>query len=108
MYHTSTQHRTQDDTQESITIRLAREHDGPALARLAERDSARVPAGELLVALVGERMRAAVAIHSGETIADPFHPSEELRRLLIARSAQLRGASGRGRRPRLRLKLLPS
>jgi hypothetical protein len=67
---------------DSITIRHARAQDADAIARLAQRDTADVPEGDLLVATVGE------------TIADPFHPTSELVRLLTARSAQLRPATG--------------
>ena len=85
-------------TQESITIRHAHASDRDAIARLAERDSAEVPAGSLLVAAVGEEIRAAVSIERGAAIADPFHPTAELVRLLTTRSAQLRpAADGRGR-----------
>lgn len=94
-YKLETNHR------DSITIRHARSEDADAIARLAQRDSADVPAGDLLVAEVGGEVRAAVSIERGETIADPFHPTSELVRLLTARSAQLRPtvtlAGGRGR-----------
>ncbi|MGH2922431.1 MAG: hypothetical protein ACRDKH_00170 [Solirubrobacterales bacterium] len=83
---------------DSITIRHARPEDADAIERLAERDSGAVPAGDLLVAAVGGELRAAVSVERGETIADPFHPTSELVRLLTARSAQLRpAADGRGR-----------
>jgi hypothetical protein len=84
--------------QDSITIRHARTDDAAAISRLAERDSADVPAGDLLVAAVGGELRAAVSIERGETIADPFHPTEELVRLLGARSAQLRPTARAERR----------
>ena len=74
---------------DSITIRHARREDADAIARLAQRDSADVPGGNLLVAAVGGELRAAVSIERGETIADPFHPTSELVRLLTSRAAQL-------------------
>ena len=102
----------------SITIRHACPEDADAIARLAQRDSADVPAGDLLVASVGGELRAAVSIERGETIADPFHPTSELVRLLTARSAQLCiGANGnrgrlatllRGRRDRTALSPQPA
>jgi len=87
-------------TQDPITIRHARPEDRDAIGRLAQRDSAEVPEGNLLVAAVGEEIRAAVSLERGETIADPFHPTSELVRLLTARSAQLPSA-GDGRVGRL-------
>jgi len=88
-------HETSD--QDSITIRQARGEDADAVARLAERDSADVPPGGLLVAAVGGELRAAISIDGGETIADPFHPTAELVRLLTARSAQVRRGPNRNR-----------
>ena len=82
-----------------ITIRLARAEDSDQLRRLAQRDSAHVPRGKLLVAVVSGRMRAAVSVGEGEAIADPFHPSSELVALLCERAGQLR--NGTGRRSRL-------
>jgi hypothetical protein len=72
-----------------VTIRQATDADRQVLARLAERDSARVPAGRLLLAEVGGEVRAALSISSGEAIADPFHPTAELVSLLRARAQQL-------------------
>lgn len=77
---------------DSITIRHARAEDAEALHRLAERDSADVPVGDVLVAAVGGELRAAVAVSDGSAIADPFHPTGELVRLLSARVAQLRAS----------------
>jgi hypothetical protein len=87
-------------TSHDLTIRLARPEDSDQLERLAERDSARLPGGELLVAVVEGRMRAAVSIPGGEAIADPFHPTYELVTLLGERADQLR-PGGPGRRSRL-------
>lgn len=93
MYNT-TAHDSQD-----LTIRVARPEDSDQLQRLAQLDSAEVPHGELLVAVVSGRMRAAVSVGEGYAIADPFHPSYELVALLSERAEQLR--NGKGRRSRL-------
>ena len=95
MYHT-TAHQSQE-----ITIRLARSADAEQIRRLAQRDSASEPVGELLVALVGDQMRAAVSIEGGQTIADPFHPSTELVALLSERAEQMNPRKGRGLLSRL-------
>lgn len=85
----------------SITIRLAGPEHACQLRRLAERDSARVPAGQLLVALVGHELDAAISVRSGETLADPFKPTSELVALLDERVRQLRGSEHRGLRARI-------
>lgn len=87
MYYTP----IKDPTDSSITIRTAGPEDVEALRRLAQRDSRAVPGGELLIALVEGHARAAISLASGETIADPFHRTEELVRMLTLRGSQLRG-----------------
>jgi hypothetical protein len=84
-----------------ITIRVAREDDRHRLQRLAERDSAKVPSGRLLVAERDSQLIAAVAVDAGSAIADPFLPTGPAVELLRVRTRQLRGPQGRGR-------LLPS
>ena len=76
----------------TVLIRAARGSDGAALGRLAELDSARVPAGDLIVA---EAEGALVAAHSPDarkTIADPFRPTADVVRLLEVRGAMMRAA----------------
>lgn len=88
--------------EDSITIRLAGPEDADGLRRLAERDSSELPAGELLVALVGHDLRAATAIRTGAAVADPFHPTRELVSLLAERAEQMRGGRATGLLDRLR------
>ena len=97
----------EDPTGTSITIRAAGPEDVEALHRLAQRDSRPVPGGELLIALVDGEARAAISLASGETIADPFHRTEELVGMLTLRGSRLRGES-RQRRRGLTLSLLLS
>ena len=82
------------DQQRHITIR----HTGPeheeALRILAQRDSAPVPPGVLLLALAGDEPKAAISLSTGAVIADPFQPTEALVRLLQERARQLRAPSG--------------
>jgi hypothetical protein len=75
-----------------VTIREAHAGDAEALQRVAQLDSAELPTGALLVGEVGAELRAAVAIDSGRTIADPFNPTSELVALLHARADQIRRA----------------
>jgi hypothetical protein len=86
-----------------ITIRPAQPEDLPAVTRIAQRDSATVPVGELLLALEGAELRAAISIERAEVVADPFHPTAEVVELLSLRAAELRnGLAPRGNGGRLR------
>lgn len=79
---------------EQISIRrLDRDGaDREALLRLAGRDSASIPDGDLLGAELGRRLVAAISLSNGELVADPFTPTAGARTLLVLRAAQLGGA----------------
>jgi hypothetical protein len=96
--------RTEDSQAKRIEIRPTRPADMDELRRVAQRDSRPVPDGELLVATAEGEIRAAISLSAGEVIADPFHHTEEMVRMLVQRHAQMahRGAPSRGLR-RLRL-----
>lgn len=81
-----------------LTLRICCEADGDALRVLAERDTARVPAGRVLAAQVGGRIVAAISLDTRRVIADPFLPTADAVELLRRRAAQIR----RAERPRLR------
>ena|SRR5688500_6670109 len=83
---------------DSISIRSFTDSDARAVRVVAQRDSSTVPAGMLLVAEVGGRVRAALSLDTGEVVADPFAPSAELVDLLRARARQLNGRPARRRR----------
>jgi hypothetical protein len=74
----------------TVVIRSARRSDGVALDRLAQLDSARVPAGELLVAESEGALVAAHAPSTGATIADPFRHTAGVVGMLHARGAMMR------------------
>ena len=78
-----------------VVIREATAADSPALARVAQRDSSPLPAGELLVGESDGQLRAAIEVESGRAIADPFAPTAELIDLLRTRAEQIRGAHRR-------------
>jgi hypothetical protein len=84
-----------------VTIRWALPADLQALERVAGLDSKRLPAGPLLVALVDDRVWAAVSTIDGSAIADPFVPSGDLVGLLRTRASQLRESQPRVPVPRL-------
>jgi len=83
---------------DSISIRPFTDSDARAVRAVAQRDSSTVPAGMLLVAEVGGRVRAALSLDTGDVVADPFAPSGELVDLLRARARQLEGRPRRRRR----------
>jgi hypothetical protein len=95
MYH------TEPHTEEPrpITIRPTRPTDMDEVRRVAQRDTRAVPEGELLVAIAQGEIRAAISLTNGEVVADPFHPTEELVRMLRLRREQMmqRGIPGRRR-----------
>ena len=84
-----------------LTLRVCGEADEAALLRLAERDSAVVPAGRLLAAETCGRLVAALSIETGTVIADPFESTADAVDLLRRRAAQIRRAHGSAGPPRL-------
>ncbi|MDQ3571847.1 MAG: hypothetical protein M3383_03170 [Actinomycetota bacterium] len=81
-----------------IRIRQLAEADAAAVERLAQLDSAEVPAGPLLGAEIEGRLLAVTSLSEGVTVADPFSRGAELRDLLDLRAAQLRQRQPRRRR----------
>ena len=90
------------DHQEAIEIRMLGSLDGAALTRLAQRDTAATPPHPVLGGIVGGRLVAAHSLATGESVADPFTHTAEIRSLLAQRAVQLRGDGGKGA-----LRLLP-
>jgi non-ribosomal peptide synthetase component F len=72
-----------------VTIRFLADGDAHALRTLAERDSARAPSGHVLGAERSGRLLAAISTSSGQVVADPFHPTADLVRLLRLQARQL-------------------
>ena len=75
---------------DGISIRRLDAGDRPELERLAQLDSRPPPEGTLLGLTVEGRLVAAISLATGESIADPFGRTGELRALLELRAAQLR------------------
>jgi hypothetical protein len=86
-----------------LVIRPLHGDDLTAAQRLAQLDSSPLPEGDLLGALVEGRLLAAISVASGESIADPFSRTADLRALLELRAAQLRRRVNGRRRLRRRL-----
>jgi hypothetical protein len=92
-----------------LTLRICSEADYPALTRLAERDSAVLPAGRLLGAEASGRLLAAISLATGAVIADPFQRTGDAVELLRRRAMQIRRAHGpRGPRRLPRVRRRPS
>jgi hypothetical protein len=81
-----------------VTLRFGAHADAQPLRALAELDSARVPAGQVLVAEVDGRLRAALPLDGSPPISDPFHRGAELLELLKLRAEQLGRELGSRRR----------
>jgi hypothetical protein len=99
----SLSHRTSSlraDAGAELTIRPAQYTDDDALARLAAVDSARpLAGGQVLVAEADGRLIAAVSLHDGRAVADPFVPSADAVEILRLHAAASRPARARVRRP---------
>jgi hypothetical protein len=79
-----------DGSTEEVTVRhLDRASDQSALVRLAERDSAEVPQGEILGAELDGSLVAAISLATRRVIADPFTRTDQVRSLLELRAGQL-------------------
>ena len=85
-----------------ITIREATDRDLAGLSRLAGLDSAALPAEPVLVAEVGDELRAEMSLRDGRAVADPFHRTGELVEMLRLRvngAAPRPRSASRTRRP---------
>jgi len=87
-----------------LRIRQARLDDAAAVLRLAALDSSHVPAGDVLLAEVGEELWAAFSLEDGHAIADPLRPSADAVLLLGQRARQLHKAQRRASHGRSRLR----
>jgi hypothetical protein len=80
---------------DGISIRRLGRDDLAEVERLAQLDSRRPPEGALLGVEIEGRLVAAISLATGESIADPFSRTAELRALLELRAAQLRRRESR-------------
>ncbi|HWK29147.1 MAG TPA: hypothetical protein VNS09_21475 [Solirubrobacter sp.] len=87
-----------------LRIRPAFDADAGAVARLAALDSSHVPAGDVLLAEVGDELWAALSLADGHAVADPTRPSAEAVLLLGHRARQLRRRPRRRAQGRLRVR----
>jgi hypothetical protein len=89
----------------NLVVRRARPSDDPALAALAALDSARPLTGMRIVGEVDGQIVAAVSLHDGRVVADPFEPTADVVEVLRLHTAGARSDAARARlrRPRLTL-----
>jgi hypothetical protein len=80
-----------------ITIRRATQRDLKDLDRLARLDSQRLTAGPHLVAVSDDRILAAVDLHDGRWIADPFEFTQHVVELLQERAGHITAPAPRRR-----------
>ena len=72
-----------------LVIRLATEADRRSVERLAQLDSARPPADQVLIGELHGQAVAAVSLSDGKAISDPFVPAGEIVELVQLRARQL-------------------
>jgi hypothetical protein len=65
-----------------VLVRPAHAVDADALRVLASLDSARPLTGDVLIAVAGGDVAAAISLDTGAVIADPFQPTAHLVELL--------------------------
>ena len=82
---------------DAVIIRPAYPDDATALERLAALDSSRPLRGPVLIAERDGRPMAALDVHNGRAVADPFARTADLVALLRMRAADTATQSGRPR-----------
>jgi hypothetical protein len=65
-----------------VLVRPARDVDAADLVNLARLDSARPLTGEVLLAVQGGEVAAAMSLDTGAVVADPLRPTAQLVELL--------------------------
>jgi hypothetical protein len=89
----------------NLVLRRGRPTDTAEIATLAALDSARPLTGQTIVAESDGRIVAAISLHDGRVVADPFTPTADIVEMLRLPTAGARSAKAR---PRLGLpRLMP-
>jgi hypothetical protein len=95
----------------TIILQQATAAEDDALRQLSQLDSARTVARPALMAVVDDRLLAAISLRDGRVVADPFAETEDAVALLRVRASILQTTPRRrgGRRgPRLALRPRPA
>lgn len=85
----------------SLTMRPAAAGDASDIARVAQLDSAPIPAGSVLVGIIDDRIVAAISIDDERVVADPFVRTDHLVALLRDRAHAIRLANRTTSAPRI-------
>ena len=93
---------TTQNNSNGITIRRLGPGDDVAIERLVQLDSGRRPEGALMGVEIEGRLLVATSIERGESIADPFSRTAELKALLGVRIDQMNGTGKPSKRLRRR------
>jgi hypothetical protein len=103
-------HPEEDRMSSTIAIRAAHDDEAGTVLRLAALDSAPAPRGDVLLAVVDGEPVAAVSLHDGRVVADPFRRTDDVVALLRLRASMVLEAQDeprrRPQRPRARLAAL--
>lgn len=75
-----------------LALRIAGPDDASSLRHLAALDDAAPLHSPVLLALLDGVAVAAISLHDGRVVADPFRPTADIVRVLVLRARQLRGA----------------
>jgi len=81
----------------TVTLRHGRAEDCPLVEWLAELDEAPALRGEVLIAVVDDEPVAALSLHDGRIVANPFVATADAAALLRLRASQRSPARGRRR-----------
>jgi hypothetical protein len=81
---------------DAITIRSSTPADLSAIRDLALLDGGKAPQGDALLAFVDGELRVAVSRADGATVADPFHLTADIVKLVRTRMAQERSPTPAG------------
>ena len=76
-------------SRDEMTIRTLSEEDRESVVRLAQLDTSAPPEGNVMGAIVDGRLVAAISLETGDSVANPFIPSEGARSMLQLRARQL-------------------
>lgn len=90
-----------------LAVRRLGADDSAALRLIAGRDTASVPAGELLGAEVGSHLVAVVSLTDGTVVADPFRDTAAAVEMLELRAQQLKDADKPKRGRKIRIPRIP-
>jgi hypothetical protein len=89
---------SRDGNDGNLVLRRGRHADIDALADLAALDSTRPLTGRTVVAEMDGRVVAAVSLHDGRVVADPFVPTADLVEMLRVHASGGRSGNARARR----------